>query len=341
VIRIPYPVLGWAQRNGLFFALAILLIFFSVASERFFTPQNASVILLQVAVVGIVAIPGAMLVLSNFVDLSVGAVAVLAAVVFGQCMQANLGLAASVLLGLGAGTAWGVMNGYLIAYLDFSPIIVTLGGLAGGRGVSELITHGFTVFGFGPTFSLLGNGTLLAVPVPVWIFAVVLLVGLHVWYQTPWGRHMVAIGGARDAARALGISSRAIPFWLYTASGTAASVGGLILTSELDGSSVSIGIGMELDVLTAILLGGVAFTGGRGSLFGVLFGVLFIGSLTNGLIQINVSPYFQQLAVGIALVCAAGLDVLYQRLERVRVHEEPQEAKPVTLAPQRQPGSTA
>ena len=111
------------------------------------------------------------------------------------------------------------------------------------------------------------------------------------------------------------------------ASGAAASLGGLIVTSQLDGSSVSIGTGMELDVLTAILLGGVAFTGGRGSLRGVLFGVLFIGALTNGLIQININPYFQKVAVGIALISAAGLDILYQRLERVRVPEEPREAR--------------
>src|SRR5262249_37857426 len=157
-------------------------------------------------------------------------------------------------------------------------------------------------FGFGDTFALLGNGTLLGVPVPAWIFLVVLLVGLHIWFQTPWGRHMMAIGGAREAAKALGIRWRTIVFWLYVASGAASAVGGLIITSELDGASVSIGIGMELDVLTAILLGGVAFTGGRGSLFGVLFGTIFIGALSNGLIQINVSPYFQKVAVGIALV---------------------------------------
>src|SRR6516164_745141 len=134
--------------------------------------------------------------------------------------------------------------------------------------------------------------------------------------------HMSAIGGARDAAKALGIKVKAIPFWLYVASGFASAIGGLIVTSELDGASVSLGLGMELDVLTGILLGGVAFTGGRGSLFGVLFGIVFIGALNNGLIQINVSPYFQQVAVVIALVLAAGLDILHQRLDRIRFNEE-------------------
>ena len=316
------PVLEWAQKNGLFFALVILVVFFWATSDRFMTSANISVILQQVSVDGLVAIPGAMLVLSGYVDLSVGSIAVLSSVVFGQATAANFGLGPSLFLGLAAGTAWGAFNGYLIAILGFSPIIVTLGGLAGARGLSLLITHGFTQFGFGQLFSVLGNGSVLSVPVPVWIYGVAFLIGAHIWYQTPYGRHMTAIGGARDAARALGIRAQAIPFWLYVASGVASAIGGLIVTSELDGASVSLGLEMELDVLTGILLGGVAFTGGRGSLFGVLFGTIFIGALSNGLIQINVSPYFQQVAVGMALVMAAGLDILHQRLDRIRFHEE-------------------
>jgi ribose/xylose/arabinose/galactoside ABC-type transport system permease subunit len=320
-MRIP-RLPDWLQKQGLLIALVVLVVFFWTSSERFMTSSNMTVILQQVAVDGLIAIPGAMLVLAGYIDLSIGSVAVLSSVVFGEAMQAQLGLGPSVLLGLATGTAWGALNGWLIAYLGLSPIIVTLGGLAGARGLALLITHGFTAYGFGPIFAQLGNGTLLSVPVPVWIYALAFLVGAHVWYQTPYGRHMAAIGGARDAAQALGIKARAIPFWLYVVSGAAAALGGLILTSELDGASVSLGLGMELDVLTGILLGGVAFTGGRGSLFGVLFGTLFIGALSNGLIQINVSPYFQQVAVGIALVMAAGLDILHQRLDRVRFHEE-------------------
>ena len=313
---------SWAQRNGLFFALAILIAIFSFASPRFFTLSNFKIILLQMSVVGIIAVPGAMLVLSKYVNLSVGGLAVLAAVVFGQAMAAKVDLFVAVGLGLAAGTAWGALNGYLIAYLEFSPVIVTLGGLAGARGLAELITHGFTVFGFGPRFALLGNGSVLSVPIPVWIFAGVFAAGLYVWYEMPYGRHMVAIGAAKEAAHALGLRVKRIPFVLYLVSGLSASVGGLIIASELDGAAVSIGSGTELDVLTGILLGGVSFTGGRGSLFGVLFGVLFIGVLGNGLVQINISPYFQQLAVGMALVFAAALDILYQRLERVQIPEQ-------------------
>jgi ribose transport system permease protein len=284
--------------------------------------SNFTVILLQDAVIGIIAVPVAMLILAGFIDLSVGSVAVLSAVVFGQAMSAGFGVTASVLIGLAVGAGWGALNGYLIAILGLSPIIVTLGGLAGARGLADFITEGFTTYGYGPVFALLGNGKLFGIPVPVVIFVIVFLAGLHIWYRTPAGRHMVAIGGARETAAEMGIAVKALPFWLYVAAGLASAVGGLIFASQLDGAAVTIGTGMELDVLTAVLLGGVSFTGGRGSLWGVLFGLLFVGVLANGLVQVNVNPYFEQVAIGLALGGAAGLDKLYQHLERLKVPVE-------------------
>src|SRR5580765_6098550 len=216
------------------------------------------------------------------------------------------------------------MNGLLISYLNFSPIIVTLGGFAGARGVSDTITHDVTQFGFGDKFAYLGNGTILSLPVPAVIFLGLFLVGAYIWYEMPVGRHMMSIGADKTSAHALGVSVKLIPCVLYVCSGVAAAAGGLVLTSELDGASPSIGVGLELQVLTAILLGGVAFAGGRGSLWGVLFGVFFVGVLNNGLILMNIGPYVANLAVGIVLGLAAAADAFYQRLERVPVKvEEP------------------
>ncbi|TIN95531.1 MAG: ABC transporter permease [Mesorhizobium sp.] len=308
----------WAQKNGLFFALLALVILFSVTTQHFATAANARVILMQVALVGIMAVPAAMLILSGYVDLSVGGIMVLSAVVFGMCMQAGTGLPVAIAAAFAAAITWGLFNAVSITVWAFSPIVVTLGGLVGARGLAQFLTQGMTNFGFGPQFALLGNGTLLSMPVPVVIFAVIFLAGLHVWYRTPYGRHMMATGGAQEAAKALGIRTVAIPFWLYTMSAATAALCGLISASQLDSAAITIGTGAELDVLTGVLLGGVAFSGGRGSLFGVLYGVLFIGALRNGLVQINVSAYFHQFSVGLALIFAAGLDILYQRLERLR-----------------------
>jgi ribose/xylose/arabinose/galactoside ABC-type transport system permease subunit/ABC-type branched-subunit amino acid transport system ATPase component len=314
--------LASAQGGGLFVALVLLSLYFSLATGSFFTRSNILVVLEQISVLGIVAVPGAMLLVSGNLDLSVGSVGGLAAACFGEFDKIfgwPVWLAALGALAVGA--AWGTMNGILISYLGFSPVIVTLGGFAGAAGLAQTITSDSTRSGFGSAFDYLGDGTLIGVPVIVLIFFAVFLIGVFVWYETSTGRHLIAIGANKGAATALGVASKRLPCVIYILSGTAAALGGLIVTAQLDGASVQIGVGLELQVLTAILLGGVAFNGGRGSLWGTLAGILFIGVLDDGLILINVGPYVADLAVGAALVVAAALDVLYQRLERVPVPE--------------------
>jgi ribose transport system permease protein len=314
--------LGAAQGGGLWVALILLSLYFSQSTGSFFTQSNLLVVLEQVSVVGMVAVPGAMLLVSGNLDLSVGSVGGLAAAMFGEFDKIfGWPMWAAFIGAIAVGAVWGTMNGVLVSYLKFSPVIVTLGGYAGAAGLAQTITRDTTRSGFGSLFGQLGNGTLAGVPVPGVIFIVVFLVGAYIWYQTPTGRHLIAIGANRDAANALGVAANRLPCIIYILSGTAAALGGLIVTAQLDGASAQIGVGLELQVLTAILLGGVAFTGGRGSLWGTLAGILFIGVLDDGLILINVGPYVANLAVGGALVIAAALDVLYQRLERVPVRE--------------------
>jgi ribose transport system permease protein len=264
--------------------------------------------------------------MAGYVDLAIGSIAILASTVFGELATRSVSPLVAFLVALGVGLAWGLATGFVVAYLGFSPIVVTLGGLAGARGLAEIISKGLTKYGFGPEFARLGNGEFIGIDTPVWLFLAVFLIGSYVWYQTPLGRHVIAVGAERVAAHSLGVATKRIPFLLYGASGLAAALGGLILTSQLDASSLSIGIGLELSVLSAILLGGVSFLGGRGSMFGVLMGVLFIGALDNGLVQMNVGPYFQRAAVGLALVLAAALDVVYQRLDRIPVPDAAESA---------------
>ena len=314
--------LGSAQGGGLFVALILLSLYFSISTGSFFTRSNILVVLEQVSVLGMVAVPGAMLLVSGNLDLSVGSVAGLSAATFGTFDKIfHWPVLVAAIGALAVGALWGTMNGALISYLGFSPVIVTLGGFAGAAGLAQTITSDATRSGFGNAFDNLGDGTLAGIPLPVIIFLLVFLIGAYVWYETKTGRHLIAIGANKDAATALGVESKRLPFVIYVLSGMAAALGGLIFTAQLDGASVQIGVGLELQVLTAILLGGVAFNGGRGSLWGTLAGILFIGVLDDGLILINVGPYVADLAVGAALVVAAALDVLYQRLEKVPVAE--------------------
>jgi ribose transport system permease protein len=313
-------LLGTYQSGGLLIALIVLGAVFTGVSGNFLSASNLNVVLLQVTPVGIIAIPAAMLLLAGYLDLSVGSIAVLGAAVFGVLAKdMHVPLPLAVIAALAVGGAWGALNGYLTAYLGFSPVVVTLGGFAAARGLADAITQDTTRSGFGELFGGIGNGRFLGLPAPAAVFMLLFAVGLYLWYPTPLGRHLTAIGADRNAARAVGVSLKRVPFWVYVASGLASVVGGLILTSELDGASPSIGLGLELQVLTAVLLGGVAFSGGRGSLWGVLFGVLFVGILNNGLILLNVGPYYVNIAVGAVLLMVAGLDVVYQRLERIPV----------------------
>lgn len=317
----------WAQRNGLFFALLIMIAVLALVNPRFLTRGNLTVILLQLAVVGIIAVPGAMLVLTGNVDLAVGSIMVMSSITFGALMANDAGLAWSLAGAIGIAALWGVITGFSVAYIGMSPIIVTLGGLAGARGVAQLISGGTTQFGFGEAFRWLGNGKWLDTPIPVWLLMIAFVIGAVIWHAQPLGRHMMSIGADKASAASMGVSVNRVPFVLYIASAVAAALGGLIVTSQLDGASLSIGQGMELNVLTAILLGGVSFTGGRGSLFGVFLGVLFIGVLSNGLILVNVSPFWKEAVVGAALFLAAALDVAYQRLDRVAHFDDAEEAE--------------
>jgi ribose/xylose/arabinose/galactoside ABC-type transport system permease subunit len=308
--------LGAAQGGGLVVALIGMGIYFTVSSPAFLTRSNLTVVLLQISILGMVAVPGAMLLVSGALDLSVGSVAGLGAASFGEFNKIfGLPLGWSIVLALCVGALWGLCNGILVSYFRCSPVIVTLAGFAGAAGVAQFITSDNTRYGFGSAFAVLGNGVEWGLPVPVIIFFVVFIIGAYVWYRTPVGRHLIGIGANREAAKAVGVSVGRLPCIIYVLSGIAAASGGLILTSQLDAASVQIGQGLELQVLTAILLGGVAFNGGRGSLWGTLAGILFIGVLNDGLVLINVGPYVASMCVGLALIVAAILDVVYQRLE--------------------------
>jgi len=299
--------IGWLSRNGIFFALLLLIAYFSLASERFFSASNFEVVLVQTAIVGIVAIPGAVLVLAGYVDLSVGSVTVLTAIIFGSVFDSGGSIVVAAIVALCVAVVCGLVSATLIAIFGMSPIIVTLGGLAAARGVAEVVSHGETVFGFGKGFAWIGNGEFLDVRMPAWTFLLVVLIGAYVWYQSPYGRHMMAIGSNREAAHSLGIGIRRIPFILYVASAFFCGIAGLLYASRLDGASLSIGDGMELQVLTAILLGGVAFTGGEGGALGALAGAVFLLALLNVVTLSSLNPFMQLIIQGAVMLVAVSV----------------------------------
>lgn len=306
---------AFLAENPLLVALVAMVVFFASQSSGFLIWDNWRGILLQASALAVVALPQALLVIAGYLDLSVGSMLGMTGVLAGYLMASSgwAPLPASLAaIGLGAGL--GLLNGITVCWFGFSAIVVTLGMLTLVRGLTFLITdQTFSVFGDG--FSQLGNGSLAGIPIPVLIAAAVLIGGAVFLAKTPWGRYVYAIGVNREAAYLSGLPVRGLPTVLFVLSGAGAALGGLLVISRLDSAPASsLGVGFELSVLTAVLLGGIAFSGGRGSVFGVLLGVLFLGVLQNGLALLDVPFAWQQFASGLALVAAAGLQVLGTRL---------------------------
>jgi len=297
-----------AAAHALLLGTIALLVVFWVLNDSFLTVDNFRNILIQASVISVVAVPMALLLIGGKVDLSVGSTLALGAVTTGLLITHDVAIAPAIAAGVLAGALVGVVNGLLVEVWDLSPIIVTLGALTAVRGLALTLAPD-PVFGFPDGFLALGDNELLGVPYLVLIAAAVFLLGGAVLSRMPVGRHIYAIGVNGEAAYLSGVRVRRIGIALFVATGAAAGLAGVMLAARLGSApSGALGLGFELDVLTAVILGGVAFAGGRGTITGVLLGVLFLGVLQNGLTLENVPAATALMVKGAVLVAAAGLD---------------------------------
>jgi ribose transport system permease protein len=303
--------------NSLIIGIAVLVAIFATSNPVFLSPANLTNILLQSTGLAIVAVTSALLVITGEVDLSVGSVQALAAVAAGYLMSV-LGWdpVAATAIGLGAALLAGLVNGLLVTAARINSIVVTLGMGNVVRGATFLIALA-PVFSFPEAFLVIGNGRPLGLAMPIWIAAIVFLLGWGFLALTPVGRHLYAIGMNREAANLAGLAVDRIRLVLFAVNGLAAGLSGIILASRLNSAPPgTLGLGFELQVLTAVLLGGIAFTGGRGKLTGVLLSVLFLSILQAGLTILNVANAWQLIAQGVALIGSVALDHLNHRKGR-------------------------
>jgi ribose transport system permease protein len=296
------------------------IVFFSLKSPYFWHPLSASGwdnwlnILTAVAVAGIIAAPATLLLVAGQFDLSVGSGSALTGVLMAYFVAGHgLSIAVGVLLVLLAGLGIGLINGFFVTVVGVNALITTLGMLAVLRGLGKVVSGGQTL--------ILGNFAGLGTSRPFWNIPtpVLILVGIFVvfWYlmrYTVFGRSMYAIGANPVAARLTGIRSRRLIFAGFILSGLCTALGGLILTSQLGAASPVASLGLELSVVTAVILGGASLAGGRGTILGTILGLLIIGVLNNGLILLNVDPFWQEVAQGTLLIAAVSFDQLRIRL---------------------------
>ncbi len=325
--------------NILLASLLALIVFFSYRSSAFLTVSNFTVILTNYAAIGVVVSAMAVLVIAGHVDLSVGSNIAFSAMIAAVAIT-KFGVAPplAILAGVLTGACVGAVNGFLCGVLRFNPIIVTLGMLSLLRGITLLINP-TEVYGLGDFFFYIGNGRALGVPVLLWVVAATFICAAVFISTTVWGRYVYAIGVNAHAAFLAALPVKRLLMCLYIATGAAAGLAGVLLASRLDGVSPgALGLQMELQALTIILLGGVAFTGGRGRIFGVVTAWVFLGVLENGLTLLNVPPFIQLVASGLALVLAASLDALGTYMaprmaQRRKVAEQLEKADVIGSAP--------
>jgi ribose transport system permease protein len=303
-----------ARRYGIYVVLLALIFFFSLASDHFLVGSNLLNVARQVSMLGIAAVGFACVLLVGGIDLSVGSNITLVNIV-GAWLMVNAGLhpALAVILAVTMATAIGFTNGWIIANLQMPPLIVTLAMMIIVEGLAYLICRGLPIYGFPASFAVIGQGYVGPVPIPVIVMTVVLAVGSFILNWTYFGRYFYAVGGNEEAAELSGIRVAHVKYLVYSLSGFFAGVSGIVILSRTNSGQVLSGKGLEFDVLTACVLGGVSVTGGVGKISNVVAGVLILGVLGNGLVLLNVTQFTQMVVKGSVLMLAAAFDCLQHR----------------------------
>jgi ribose/xylose/arabinose/galactoside ABC-type transport system permease subunit/ABC-type branched-subunit amino acid transport system ATPase component len=314
----------WRNRLGLGLLCMALIAFFGLRFDNFFTIDNGFATLLNISSIAIAAIGSGYLLVSGNVDLSIGGQYALISVVVAQVAVRSQNAALSVLAGLLFGALLGLFNGSLVRALKISPIIVTIGTAAVFRGMAYVVSGGVSTFGFPSSFIAIGRTYVGPAPLPVIIAAIVFVVSGLILTRTVIGLRIYAIGGNAAAARLTGINTGRFVVGLYAFNGVLMGLVATLATARLGSGTPSIGLSFELDVLTAVILGGVGFAGGSGHPFGIFIGVATIAVLNTGLIFAGLQDWYQQIARGLTLLLALAADqVAAARRERA-VSVEPQ-----------------
>lgn len=300
-------------------ALFLLCLGLSILSDKFLSVSNLWNVMRQISVNICISTGMTLIVLTAGIDLSVGSVLALCGAITAGLLKNGIELPDSnlyigftilgaILAGMLTGSALGAFSGWTITKFNVPPFVATLAMLTVARGLTMLWTQGFPISGLGDTFLYFGTGWLLGIPVPVWISAIIVAIAVFVTNKTRLGRYIYAIGGNESASRLSGIQVNKVKIIVYTIAGALAAVGGIMVTSRLDSAQPNAGISYELDSIAAVVIGGTSLSGGRGSILGTVQGAIIIGVLNNGLVLLNVSPFWQQVVKGLVILIAVIID---------------------------------
>jgi len=289
--------------------IALIGILGVLTKGKLVTGTNVMNVLLQASGRGVASVGQAFVILTGGIDLSVGGIALMAMILAASMMTGTTAFPAgpiAVMLLVGAGI--GAFTGSAVSRIGMPALIVTLAVWKIMEGASFLICGGYTIANLPPSVSFIGAGRVSGVPVPVIIFIVVLVVAYFILYHTTFGRSVYAVGGNPVSAWLSGVKTNNILFGVYVICGFMAGLAGLILLGRMACASMAAGVGLELDSIAAVVIGGVSLMGGRGTLIGVLIGVMIMGVVNNGMNIIGIHPAFQSIVKGLIIFAAVAID---------------------------------
>jgi ribose transport system permease protein len=312
-LRVPFAA-ALPDLPGAAYLLALLCLVFGFASAEFTSARNLSNIGLQAAALIILSLGMTLVILTEGIDLSLGAVLGLCGVVMSLLLVSHhaslaVALPAAVAIGIVAGAA----NGAFVAYAGMPPFIVTLGTYGMAQSLAMVLTEGNSVTGLPPAVRWFNEGVWLGMPVPVLAMLGLFALTWLLLYRTRFGRYVFAIGGNRRALELSGVPVRAYLLGVYAYAGLLAALASFIMTARMNAAHPTIAIGLEFDAIAAVILGGTAFDKGRGGIWGTLVGALAVAVLRNGLNLVGLSTEWQVAVVGLVIVSAVALDALRGR----------------------------
>ncbi len=312
----------WRDALGAFgplIGLVLVCVFFaSLRFATFVTWDNFAIVLQQTAVIGVSALGMTLVIIIGGIDLSVGSIIALATIVIALLLQDGWSVAAALVGGVGVSAACGALSGALISYLRLLPFVVTLGMMGIVRGAATGLSGQQPIYPdetwLNSLMQLGGRGTL---PAGVWLMLGLAAVVAAVLRYTRFGRHVFAVGSNELTARLCGVSVERVKLWVYILGAAFAGLGGVLQFAYLTGGDPTTAVGLELNVIAAVVIGGASLAGGQGSIAGTLVGALFMSVVANGCTKVGLSNWVQEIVTGAIIIAAALVDRLRHRGSRV------------------------
>lgn len=314
-----FNIVNFITYNKAVIILLVLWIVMSFLNKNFLTGTNLINIMKQCSVATVISLGMTIAIASGNMDLSVGTLLGLSGIVM-ALLSRDYGWSTVpvILAGLGVGVAGGLLNGLVSTTFQLNPFIVTLATQSIFAGIGYILCGNKAVNGLSDSFIFIGQGKVLGIPMLIIIMAICMIVVAVMFYKTKIGRHIIAVGGNRDAARVSGIDVRKVGILVYLFTGICAAIAAVMLTARTAAASTTGGAGMEMDAICAVVLGGTSLTGGKANVFGTLLGCVIVATITNGLTLMRVDSNWQVVAKGIIIILAVVIDVYTEKIAAKR-----------------------